>query len=52
MVSLFSVETQLSSRVICLIRLGDLTPGAKRRVGAKRPGGNVLGAKRLGEEMV
>ena len=36
---------------------GQTTSGAKRLVGAKRPGGkrpggNVLGVKRLGEEMV
>ena len=31
---------------------GVTTSGAKRQVGAKQPGGNVLGAKRLGEEMV
>ena len=31
---------------------GETTSGAKRQVRPKRPGGNVLGAKRLGEEMV
>ena len=31
---------------------GETTSGAKRLVGAKRPGGKRFGAKRLGEEMV
>ena len=31
---------------------GETTNGMKRLVRLKRPGGNVLGAKRLGEEIV
>ena len=31
---------------------GELTSRAKQFVGVKRPGENVLGAKRLGEDMV
>ena len=31
---------------------GEMTSGAKRLVGRNDQGGNVLGAKRLGEEMV
>ena len=47
---------RLDTTELLIYTRGESTSGVKRLVGAKRPGGggggNVLGAKRLGEEMV